>query len=104
MLCNLKSIKENYLKLKNNIEVAIFSTKIVFRVINGIGIEYVDIEIDEVARVNYKEKQNYVRRLHKEFNDIYKNEKVLEISTKSPVDLGKKLSAFNLEYEVNNKK
>ncbi|WP_460276964.1 DarT1-associated NADAR antitoxin family protein [Clostridium sp. CTA-5] len=80
------------------------STKRVFRIINDREIESVDIEVDEVARASYKEKQNYVRILHKKFNDIYKNEKVLEISTKAPVDLGKKLSAFNLEYEIKNNK
>ncbi|WP_315076412.1 DUF6977 family protein [uncultured Clostridium sp.] len=80
------------------------STKRVFRIINDREIESVDIEINELHRASYKEKQNYVRILHKKFNNIYKNEKVLEISTKSPIDLGKKLSAFNLEYEIKNNK
>ena len=74
-----------------------------FRLVNDIEIESIDINIEENSRANYKEKQNHVRTLHGKFNEIYKNEKVLEISTKSPIELGTQLSAFNLKYKINNK-
>ena len=79
------------------------SIKKVFRLVNDIEIESIDINIEENSRANYKEKQNHVRTLHGKFNEIYKNEKVLEISTKSPIELGTQLSAFNLKYKINNK-
>lgn len=79
------------------------SIKKVFRLVNDIEIESIDINIEENSRANYKEKQNHVRTLHGKFNEVYKNEKVLEISTKSPIELGTQLSAFNLKYKINNK-
>lgn len=43
------------------------------------------------------QKQKSIKSLHESFNKIYSNKKIIEISTKSDVDLGKKLSAFNLK-------
>ncbi|WP_415471240.1 DUF6977 family protein [Clostridium saccharoperbutylacetonicum] len=79
------------------------SIKRVFRLINDTSIESIDIHIEENSRASYKEKQNNVRVLHSKFNEIYKNEQVLEISTKSPIEIGRELSAFNLKYNINNK-
>lgn len=79
------------------------SIKKVFRLVNDIEIESIDINIEENSRANYKEKQNNVRTLHGKFNEIHKDEKVLEISTKSPIELGTQLSAFNLKYKIDNK-
>lgn len=79
------------------------SIKRVFRLVNNIAIGSIDINIEENSRASYKEKQNNVRMLHNKFNELHKGEKVLEISTKSTIELGRELSAFNLKYNLNNK-
>lgn len=76
--------------------------KRIFRLVDDITVESIDVNIEENSRSSYKEKQNNVRLLHSKFNEIHKNEKVLEISTKSPIELGRELSAFNLKYNLNN--
>lgn len=78
------------------------SIKRIFRLVDDITVESIDVNIEENSRSSYKEKQNNVRLLHSKFNEIHKNEKVLEISTKSPIELGRELSAFNLKYNLNN--
>lgn len=42
------------------------------------------------------QKQKSILDLHSEYNKIYKEDKGLEISSKSQVELGIRLSAFNL--------
>lgn len=79
------------------------SKKRVFRIENE-AIKCIDIDISDSYRQTYNEKQKSVIQLHNKFHELYKNEKVLEISTKSQSELGRKLSAFNLEYIINNKK
>ncbi|MDF2804181.1 MAG: hypothetical protein K0S61_4084 [Anaerocolumna sp.] len=81
----------------------ILSIKRVFKLINDTSIESIDINIEENSKASYKEKQNNVRILHSKFKEIYKNEQILEISTKSPIEIGRELSAFNLKYNLNNK-
>ncbi len=45
------------------------------------------------------QKQKNIEALHKAFNEKY-SEKIIEISSKSPVYLGIQLSAFNLPYNL----
>ncbi|WP_238917998.1 hypothetical protein [Clostridium sp. YIM B02555] len=79
------------------------SIKRIFRYIKEFEIEEIDVNMQNSDGRSFKEKQNNVKRLHERFNEMYKTEKVLEISTKSPVELGRQLSAFNLKYNFNNK-
>ena len=76
------------------------STKRIFRIENDI-VKYVDINISVDYRQPHKEKN--VIQLHNKFYKLYANEKILEVSTKSQNELGRKLSAFNLRYSINNK-
>lgn len=47
------------------------------------------------------QKRKNVLALHEAISEIEPQSKILEISTKSEFDLGKKLSAFNLTWELN---
>lgn len=49
------------------------------------------------------QKQKSIKSLHENFNKIHPNKKVIEISTKSDIDLGKRLSAFNLRIRSKKK-
>lgn len=79
------------------------SIKRIFRYIKEFEIEEIDVNMENLDGRNFQEKQNNVRRLHGRFNELYKNENIIEISTKSPIELGRELSAFNLKYSINNK-
>lgn len=59
-----------------------------------------DIEFDIYLGFANTQKQKSIASFHNEINKIYtyKKYKILEVSTKSEIDLGKKLSAFNLEF------
>lgn len=69
-----------------------------------------DSNTDKIVKKNIKfdfypgfadiQKQKNILSFHNEIRKIYPYEKykILEVSTKSEIDLGKKLSAFNLEF------
>lgn len=50
------------------------------------------------------QKLKNIAALHNSYKKIFPEERVLEISTKSPIELGYKLSAFNLQLRLNNGK
>lgn len=79
------------------------SIKRIFRYVKEFEIEEIDVNMQNSDVRTFQEKQNNVRILHERFNELHKDEKVLEISTKSPIELGRKLSAFNLKYRIDNK-
>lgn len=79
------------------------SIKRIFRYVKEFEIEEIDVNMQNSDVRTFQEKQNNVRILHERFNELHKDEKVLEISTKSPIELGRELSAFNLKYRMDNK-
>lgn len=70
----------------------------VYRVSNDYKkyIKEIEVEFTWYPGFAVSQKQKSILDLHKEYNKIYKDDKVLEISSKSQVELGVKLSAFNL--------
>ncbi len=68
--------------------------------INEIGVIRNLIEYEYFSGFALSQKQKCIASLHSaaEFQGI---SNILEISSKSPVELGKKLSAFNLQFEIN---
>lgn len=48
------------------------------------------------------QKKKSIESLHRAFKTKYPNKKILEVSTKSSIDLGVNLSAFNLQVELEN--
>lgn len=81
------------------------ATRSVYRV--GSAKDYVDeieVSFKWYAGFSASQKQKSIIELHKEYNKIYKEDKVLEISTKSLDELGVKLSAFNLMINTNDNK
>lgn len=71
---------------------------------SGIGVEKKIIDFKYYSGFTPIQKMKTIESFH---NEIIKNDnniKVLEISTKSNIDLGQKLSAFNLKSETINKK
>lgn len=55
-----------------------------------------DIEFDWFAGLSLKQKQKSIESLHSNIKILFPELNVLEISSKSPNDIGVKLSAFNL--------
>jgi len=55
-----------------------------------------NIEFEFFNGFSDKQKQKCINSLHQSYLNVYPGKKVLEISSKSEVDLGVKLSAFNL--------
>ena len=49
----------------------------------------------------YSQKQKSIKEFHKEISNVENMDNILEISTKSTVELGVRLSAFNLKVECN---
>lgn len=59
-------------------------------------IEEIGVDFTWYPGFAVSQKQKSILDLHTEYNKIYKEDKVLEISSKSQLELGVKLSAFNL--------
>lgn len=59
-------------------------------------IEEIEVDFKWYPGFAVSQKQKSILDLHTEYNKIYKEDKVLEISSKSQLELGVKLSAFNL--------
>lgn len=70
----------------------------VYRVSNEDKKYIEDIEVDFIWYPGFavSQKQKSILDLHSEYTKIYKEDKVLEISSKSQEELGIRLSAFNL--------
>lgn len=62
-----------------------------------------DIEFKYYSGFSIVQKQKSIESLHSEYIKNNSQKKVLEISSKSPIDLGVKLSAFNLMVLKDNK-
>lgn len=60
-------------------------------------VDSVDVDFDWYGGLSTSQKQKCIDSLHKNFLKLYSEKKILEVSTKSNNDLGKKLSAFNLK-------
>lgn len=56
----------------------------------------VDVEFKWYLGFAILQKQKSIKELHRQYEQIYKEDMILEISSKSESDLGIKLSAFNL--------
>lgn len=61
-------------------------------------VETVDVNFKWSPGFAVSQKQKNIIQLHDEYKKIYENDNILEISTKSPNELGVKLSAFNLNF------
>ena len=59
-------------------------------------IEEIEVDFTWYPGFAVSQKQKSILDLHSEYNKIYKEDKVLEISSKSQEELGIRLSAFNL--------
>lgn len=59
-------------------------------------IEEIEVDFTWYPGFAVSQKQKSILDLHSEYNKIYKEDKVLEISSKSKEELGIRLSAFNL--------
>ena len=71
---------------------------------NSVGVERVIIDFEYYTGFSITQKQKSIKSFHSEILKNKENFRVLEISTKSDIELGKKLSAFNLSTKsINNK-
>lgn len=59
-------------------------------------IEEIEVDFTWYSGFALSQKQKSILDLHRKYNEIHKADKVLEISSKSQIELGVKLSAFNL--------
>ncbi|QFJ56000.1 DarT1-associated NADAR antitoxin family protein [Pseudobutyrivibrio xylanivorans] len=60
-------------------------------------------EFEFFSGFSIQQKQRSIKSLHDAFLLSCPNNKVLEVSRKSPLQIGNKLSAFNLKYRMNGK-
>ena len=71
---------------------------------DGNYVDKIDIEFKWNSGFSVVQKQKNITNLHNEYSKIYKDDKILEISTKSKDELGVRLSAFNLAFLTKNNK
>jgi len=64
--------------------------------------EIINIDFQFYSGFSLSQKQKCIKSLHDEYNRSYPDKSVLEISSKSPVQLGIELSAFNLNLTSQN--
>ena len=69
---------------------------------DGNYVDKIDIEFKWNSGFSVVQKQKNITNLHNEYSKIYKDDKILEISTKSKDELGVRLSAFNLAFLTKN--
>jgi len=74
------------------------ATKLVFRVTENVYDE-IDITYKFYSGFAFSQKQKSIVSLHNSIKTKFPNEKILEVSTKSFDEIGKKLSAFNLKLD-----
>ena len=58
-----------------------------------------EIEFVFYSGFSITQKQKSIESLHNAIKELYYDAKILEISSKSPIELGRKLSAFNLKLD-----
>lgn len=63
-------------------------------------VERVDVEFKFYSGFALIQKQRSIQSLHREFQNLYPDKPVLEISSKSELSLGVELSAFNLKITL----
>lgn len=63
-------------------------------------VDIVDIEFEWFAGMHFTQKQKSIRSLHEAYRSQYQEAQILEISSKSEIELGTKLSAFNLMFKT----
>ncbi|AKG34880.1 DarT1-associated NADAR antitoxin family protein [Paenibacillus durus] len=77
----------------------------IFMASNSDGfVESIDLAFDWYPGFSIKQKQKSVNSLHENFKKKYEKKRILEISSKSPTELGVSLSAFNLMIHTKNNK
>ncbi len=59
-----------------------------------------ELDFEWYAGFSISQKQLSIKSLHSAFTEKYSNKKILEISSKSELELGKQLSSFNLEIKL----
>ncbi len=74
------------------------ATKMCFMLTQNI-LDEVIVEFTYIKGMAFTQKQKNALSFHASIEKIYPNKNILEVSTKSQVDLGVKLSAFNLKLE-----
>lgn len=63
-------------------------------------VDIVDVEFEWFAGMHFTQKQKSIRSLHEAYRSKHSDVKILEISSKSEIELGTKLSAFNLIFRT----
>lgn len=63
-------------------------------------VDIVDIEFEWFAGMHFTQKQKSIRSLHDVYRSQHPEAKILEISSKSEIELGTRLSAFNLMFKT----
>ncbi|ATM87635.1 MULTISPECIES: DUF6977 family protein [Yersinia] len=59
-------------------------------------VEIINVDFDWSPGLSISQKQRSIASLHRNFNNLLPKERVLEVSSKSEDELGRKLSAFNM--------
>lgn len=75
------------------------ATKMCFAVGDHAAFEERIIEFEYIKGMSFSQKQKNVRSFHNAIQRIYPDKRIIEISTKSPSELGVNLSAFNLKLD-----
>ncbi|MFW2046643.1 MULTISPECIES: DarT1-associated NADAR antitoxin family protein [Acinetobacter] len=63
-------------------------------------VDIVDVEFEWFAGMHFTQKQKSIRSLHEAYRTQNPEAKILEISSKSEIELGTQLSAFNLMFKT----
>lgn len=63
-------------------------------------VDIVDVEFEWFAGMHFTQKQKSIRSLHEAYRSQQPEAHILEISSKSEIELGTKLSAFNLMFKT----
>jgi len=63
-------------------------------------VDIVDVEFEWFAGMHFTQKQKSIRSLHEAYQSQNPDAKILEISSKSEIELGTQLSAFNLMFKT----
>lgn len=75
------------------------ANKMCFAVGQKSAFEEIIVKFDYVKGLSFSQKQKNVLSFHRSIKNLYPEAKIIEISTKSPLSLGVKLSAFNLRLD-----
>ena len=75
------------------------ATKMCFTVGNGRAFEERIVEFEYIKGMAFSQKQKNVLSFHKSISEQFPESRIIEISTKSQIPLGVKLSAFNLKLD-----